>query len=74
MTAQRDEDREKIVSAYRSGAQVLADKFDSIGVRVADIDRTLGFCQQERPNILELGCGNGRDAQELYPIWSSWPG
>ncbi|OIO52200.1 hypothetical protein COY93_02330 [Candidatus Uhrbacteria bacterium CG_4_10_14_0_8_um_filter_58_22] len=74
MTAQRDEDRAITTATYRDSARVLADKFDRLGARKADIEQTLSFCKQKHPNVLEVGCGNGRDAEAILPLVESYLG
>ncbi len=53
----------KTIEAYNKNAQFYADKFDSYGVRIEDIDRALRLNESGCNRVLELGCGNGRDAQ-----------
>lgn len=53
------------VSAYDKNPQFYAEMFDSYGVRILDIDRALKLNQSGSSNMLELGCGNGRDAQYI---------
>lgn len=55
----------KTVQAYDKNPQFYADKFDSYGVRFEDIDRALKLNESGSNMVLELGCGNGRDAQYI---------
>ena len=55
----------KTVEAYDKNPQFYADKFDSYGVRFEDIDRALKLNESGSNKVLELGCGNGRDAQYI---------
>jgi SAM-dependent methyltransferase len=55
----------KTVEAYDKNAQFYADKFDSYGVRFEDIDRAIKLNESGLNKVLELGCGNGRDAEYL---------
>ena len=55
----------KTVEAYDKNAQFYADKFDSYGIRIDDIDRALKLNESGSNKVLELGCGNGRDAQYI---------
>lgn len=43
----------------------MTDKFNSLGARAEDVERLFGFIEKENPFILEIGCGNGRDAKEI---------
>lgn len=55
----------KTIEAYDNNPQFYADKFDNVGVRVEDIDQVLKLNQSGSDKVLELGCGNGRDAQYI---------
>jgi len=55
----------KTVEAYDKNAQFYADKFDNYGVRVEDIDQALKLNESGSNKVLELGCGNGRDAEYI---------
>lgn len=55
----------KTVKSYNEFAQELAHKFDAIGARSKDIELVFSYVKKENPRVLELGCGNGRDAQEI---------
>jgi len=55
----------KTVEAYDKNPQFYADKFDSYGIRIDDIDRALRLNESGSLKTLELGCGNGRDAQYI---------
>lgn len=57
--------KSQTINTYNESAQSLADKFDAIGVRKEDIDETFALVQKDNPTVLEIGCGNGRDAQEI---------
>jgi SAM-dependent methyltransferase len=55
----------KTVEAYDKNPQFYADKFDSYGIRLEDIDRALKLNESGSNKVLELGCGSGRDAQYI---------
>lgn len=59
------DNKTQTINTYNESAQSLADKFDSLGARVSDINETFGLIQKDNPKVLEIGCGNGRDAQEI---------
>lgn len=52
------------IRTYNQSALSLAKKFDGLGARLSDIEETLTLVKSN-PNVLEIGCGNGRDAQEI---------
>jgi SAM-dependent methyltransferase len=55
----------KTVQAYDKNSQYYADKFDSYNVRIDDIDRALKLNKSGSNLVMEIGCGNGRDAQYI---------
>ena len=57
--------KSETVDTYNNSARSLAKKFDEIGPRKNDIDFVFSFCKKENPFVLEIGCGNGRDAAEI---------
>ena len=57
--------KQKTVDAYNKNAKLIADKFDTQGARATDNEEVLGLVKKENPNVLEIGCGNGRDAEEM---------
>lgn len=57
--------KEQTTNTYNTRANELAKKFDSLGARVSDIDEALSLIKKSNPKVLEIGCGNGRDALEI---------
>jgi SAM-dependent methyltransferase len=53
------------VQTYNQSAKELAKKFDDLGARVSDIEEGFRLVNKENPKVLEIGCGNGRDAEEI---------
>jgi SAM-dependent methyltransferase len=53
------------VATYNRSASALAQKFNTIGGRVEDIERAFSFVKKSDPFVFEIGCGNGRDAVEI---------
>jgi SAM-dependent methyltransferase len=62
------------IETYNRGAQFYRDKFAAIGARRDDILRARSFVNKPCPNILELGCGNGRDAEVILEDLCSYLG
>lgn len=59
------DNKTQTVDTYNKSARSLANKFDSLGARVGDIEETFALVRKNNPKVLEIGCGNGRDAQEI---------
>ena len=57
--------KNQTVHTYNQSATSLAKKFDELGMRVGDIEETFALIQKDNPFVLEIGCGNGRDAAEI---------
>jgi len=53
------------IKAYDNNARFYADKFDSYDIRREDIDQAIKLNESKIDKVLELGCGNGRDAQYI---------
>jgi ubiquinone/menaquinone biosynthesis C-methylase UbiE len=54
--------KQKTIEAYDKNAVFYADSFNSYGIRKEDVDRALRLNTSGSQKVLELGCGNGRDA------------
>ena len=57
--------RDVTIESYNRFAGKFATKFDRIGTRKDDIDRVFGLIAKANPKVVELGCGNGRDAKYI---------
>jgi SAM-dependent methyltransferase len=55
----------KTIEAYNKNAEFYAQNFDSYGIRFEDIDLALKLNESGSNKVLELGCGNGRDAEYI---------
>ncbi len=53
------------IATYNATASAMAKKFSDIGARVEDIHKGFSFVEKSNPKVLEIGCGNGRDAKEI---------
>jgi SAM-dependent methyltransferase len=57
--------RQKTVDTYNHSAKELAEYFRGIGPRSNYIELALAICGKKNPKVLEIGCGDGRDAREI---------
>lgn len=56
--------KQKTIETYDASAPALAEYFKGIGPRVADIERALKLAGGHG-KVVEIGCGDGRDAAEI---------
>lgn len=66
--------KKQTIDTYNTTASAMAEKFNNIGARIEDIERGLSFVEKENPRVLEIGCGNGRDAREILKNTSDYTG
>ena len=66
--------KEETTKAYNLGAKDLSKKFNEIGLRTEDIERAFSFSPNKNPNVLEIGCGNGRDAKYILKYTKNYTG
>jgi len=58
--------RQRTIDTYNNSAKELAEYFRGIGSRIKDIDLAIELAGSPiGPQILEIGCGDGRDAKEM---------
>ncbi|MBU0625541.1 class I SAM-dependent methyltransferase [Patescibacteria group bacterium] len=60
-----EDHKKQTVETYDSTASQMAAKFNGIGARIKDIKRGFSYVLRDQPFVLEMGCGNGRDAEEI---------
>lgn len=56
--------KRKTVETYDASAQALAEYFKGIGPRIEDIERAIELAPGHG-RVVEIGCGDGRDAKEI---------
>ena len=54
--------KQRTIVTYDKSAQEHGIKFDQIGARVHDVELAFTYLSRLNPRVVELGCGNGRDA------------
>ena len=57
--------KSQTIETYNKSAFALANKFDSLGARITDIEEVFNLLKKDSAKVLEIGCGNGRDAKEI---------
>lgn len=63
------------VDTYNKSAKELAEYFRGIGPRTDDIKRAIELAGNPKdPSILEIGCGDGRDAKEIVQLTPNYTG
>jgi len=67
--------RQVTIDTYNQSAKELADYFRGIGARTKDIKLAIELAGNlENPKILEIGCGDGRDAKEIIEFTPNYTG
>ncbi len=60
---------------YDNSARALADYFTGIGARTVEVDLVFNLvANQNDPSVLEIGCGDGRDAIEILKHTTNYVG
>lgn len=65
---------EKTISTYDKAAAALTKKFAKIGSRKEDVERAFSYVSKDTPKVIELGCGDGRDAREIVKYANDYTG
>jgi SAM-dependent methyltransferase len=66
--------KRQTMETYDRSAAALAEKFNAVGVRGDDVTRAFSYLSVKNPKVLEIGCGNGRDAVEILKHTSDYLG
>ncbi len=67
-------EKKDILNTYNNSARQLAKYFAGIGPRTEDIEKTFDLIKRQNPCVLEIGCGDGRDAQEILKMTDCYDG
>ncbi len=57
--------KKQTIQTYNKSAEAMTEKFNDIGVRTEDVKRGFSFIKKDNPKVVEIGCGNGREAKEI---------
>ena len=66
--------KKQTVETYNKNASALAKKFANLGPRIEDIHRGFSYISKDNPNVLEIGCGYGREAKEILKLTNRYLG
>ena len=66
--------RQQTIDIYNTHAQIMAEKFRASPPRLKHINIALKATQTKEPRVLEIGCGDGRDAKEIFTRVSWYKG
>ena len=67
-------EKEQTIETYNNNARAMAQDFLSIGARVADVKKGFSLVLKENPFVVEIGCGNGREAKEILKQTNNYLG
>lgn len=63
MSEDDDQWKRRTIQSYDDNAASLAEKYNRLGARREDVKRVISLADGDKPMVVELGCGNGRDAK-----------
>ena len=66
--------KQRTVESYNKSAISIAKKFDNLSVRVENINEIFSLFNKLDLSVLEIGCGNGTDAQEIVKHTNNYRG
>lgn len=66
--------KKQTIETYNKSVSALARKFANFGSRMQDINRGFSYIKKGNPNVLEIGCGYGREAREILKITNQYLG
>ena len=64
--------KQQTIDVYNATAESMTKKFAGFNVRTADISHAFSYIQKDIPKVVEIGCGNGRDAREILRYTSDY--
>lgn len=57
--------KEETRQTYKRSSAAFSKKFQALGPRAEDIAAAFELMKKKQPKVVELGCGDGRDAKEI---------
>ena len=69
-----DQWKRRTIQSYEDNAASLAEKYNRLGARRDDVQRVISLADGDEPLVVELGCGNGRDAQVFLKYTDDYVG
>lgn len=67
--------KQKTTDTYNNSAREMAEYFKGIGSRTKDIKKAFELIGDlDNPKVLEIGCGDGRDAKEIIKLTDNYLG
>jgi SAM-dependent methyltransferase len=67
--------KQQTINTYNNSAQELAEYFSGVsGPRKKFIDQIFSYCSKNNPKILEIGCGDGREAEYILNKTNNYRG
>lgn len=72
MTTQAD--KSITIDTYNKTVVQHSNKFSETGARINDINKTFSYIKKVNPKVVEIGCGDGRDADEILKLTNDYIG
>ncbi len=66
--------KKQTIETYNKSVPALAKKFANFGPCIEDINRGFSCISKSNPNVLEIGCGYGREAKEILRLTDRYLG
>jgi len=70
----KSDEKIQTIETYNKSILAHVKKFNEIGARVNDIKKACSYVDKINPKIIEIGCGNGRDAMEIIKYTDNYLG
>ncbi|HUW21610.1 MAG TPA: class I SAM-dependent methyltransferase [Candidatus Bathyarchaeia archaeon] len=58
-------DKYQTIDTYNKTAKIHSQKFENYGARIEDIEKAFSYIDKSNPKVIDIGCGDGRDAKEI---------